>query len=51
MLRPDPAARGRLTEIIRNLAGLCPLEAGVALFIDHGTFPRRDDFTSRFIER
>jgi hypothetical protein len=30
--------------------GLCSLEAGVALLIDHGTFLLRDDFTSRFIE-
>jgi hypothetical protein len=27
-----------------------PLEASVALVIDHGTFLHRDDFTSRFIE-
>jgi hypothetical protein len=31
-------------------AGLYPLEAGVALLIAEGTFLRRDDFTSRFIE-
>jgi hypothetical protein len=31
-------------------AGLYPLEAGVALLAAEGTFPRRDDFTSRFIE-
>jgi hypothetical protein len=30
-------------------AGLYPLEAGVALLISNGTFLRRDDFTSRFI--
>jgi hypothetical protein len=30
--------------------GLYPLEAGVALLISNGTFLRRDDFTSRFIE-
>ena len=32
-------------------AGLYPLEAGVALLAAEGTFLRRDDFTSRFIER
>ena len=31
-------------------AGLYPLEAGVALLTAEGTFLRRDDFTSRFIE-
>jgi hypothetical protein len=31
-------------------AGLYPLEAGVALLAAEGTFLRRDDFTSRFIE-
>jgi len=31
-------------------AGLYPLEAGVALLTSNGTFLRRDDFTSRFIE-
>ncbi len=31
-------------------AGLYPLEAGVAMLIAEGTFLRRDDFTSRFIE-
>ena len=31
-------------------AGLYPLEAGVALLVAEGTFLRRDDFTSRFIE-
>ena len=31
-------------------AGLYPLEAGVALLIAEGTFLRRDDFTSGFIE-
>ncbi len=31
-------------------AGLYPLEAGVALLTAEGTFIRRDDFTSRFIE-
>jgi hypothetical protein len=31
-------------------AGLYPLEAGVALLISNGTFLRRDDFTTRFIE-
>ena len=30
-------------------AGLCPVEAGVALLISNGTFLHRDDFTSRFI--
>lgn len=32
-------------------AGLCPVEAGVALLIGYGTFLHRDDFTSRFISR
>lgn len=31
-------------------AGLYPLEAGVGLLIAEGTFLRRDDFTTRFIE-
>ena len=31
-------------------AGLYPLEAGVALLTSNGTFLRRDNFTSRFIE-
>jgi hypothetical protein len=31
-------------------AGLYPLEAGVALLTAEGTFLRRGDFTSRFIE-
>jgi hypothetical protein len=31
-------------------AGLYPLEAGVALLTAEGTFLRRDDFTTRFIE-
>lgn len=31
-------------------AGLYPLEAGVGLLISNGTFLRRPDFTSRFIE-
>jgi len=31
-------------------AGLYPLEAGTALLIANGTFLRRDDFTSRFIQ-
>jgi hypothetical protein len=31
-------------------AGLCPLEAGVALLAAEGTFLRRSDFTGRFIE-
>ena len=31
-------------------AGLYPLEAGVALLIAEGTFLRRGDFTTRFIE-
>lgn len=30
-------------------AGLYPLEAGVALLADHGTFLRRNDFTRCFI--
>jgi hypothetical protein len=32
-------------------AGPYPLEAGVALLTAEGTFIRRGDFTSRFIER
>lgn len=40
-----------LAAALTNCAtGLYPLEAGVALLIDHGTFLLRDDFTSRFIE-
>ena len=31
-------------------AGLYPLEAGVALLINEGTFLHRDDFTTPFIE-
>lgn len=31
-------------------AGFYPLKAGVALLIRHGTFPDRDDFTTRFID-
>jgi len=31
-------------------AGLCSLEAGVALLIESGAFLHRPDFTSRFIE-
>jgi hypothetical protein len=31
-------------------SGIYPLEAGIALLISHGTFLRRDDFTTRFIE-
>ena len=31
-------------------AGLYPLEAGVALLVNEGTFLHRDDFTTRFIE-
>lgn len=31
-------------------AGIYPLEAGTALLIANGTFLRRDDFTSRFIQ-
>ena len=39
-----------LTAALRACAaGLYPLEAGVALLISNGTFLRRDDFTSRFI--
>jgi hypothetical protein len=30
-------------------AGLCPVEAGVALLISNGTFLHRGDFTSRFV--
>jgi hypothetical protein len=40
-----------LTAALRACAtGIYPLEAGVALLADNGTFLRRDDFTSRFIE-
>jgi hypothetical protein len=40
-----------LTAALRACAtGLLPLEAGVELLIANGTFLRRDDFTSRFIE-
>jgi len=38
------------TALTNCAAGLYPLEAGVALLIAEGTFLRRDDFTSRFIE-
>lgn len=31
-------------------AGLCPVEAGVALLISNGTFLHRDDFTGKFID-
>ena len=31
-------------------AGICAVEAGLALLISNGTFLRRDDFTSQFIE-
>ena len=31
-------------------AGLCPLEAGVALLASNGTFLHRDNFTGRFIQ-
>jgi hypothetical protein len=41
-----------LTTALRNCAtGIYPLEAGVALFISHGTFLHRDDFTAWFITR
>jgi hypothetical protein len=40
-----------LTAALRACAaGLCPLEAGIALLIANGTFLRRGDFTSRFIQ-
>ena len=40
-----------LTAALRACAAdLYPLEAGVTLLITNGTFLRRDDFTSRFIE-
>ncbi len=40
-----------LTAALRACAaGLYPIEAGVALLTANGTFLRRDDFTSRFIE-
>jgi hypothetical protein len=39
-----------LTAALRACAsGIYPLEAGVALLTANGTFPHRDDFTSRFI--
>ncbi len=39
-----------LTTALRACAaGLCPLEAGVALLAANGTFLRREDFTGRFI--
>jgi hypothetical protein len=39
-----------VTALTGCAAGIYPLEAGVALLIDHGTFVLRDDFASRFIE-
>jgi hypothetical protein len=40
-----------LADALRARAtGIYPLEAGVALLIANGTFLRRDDFTSRFIQ-
>ena len=40
-----------LTAALRACAaGLYPLEAGIALLIANGTFLRRGDFTSRFIQ-
>ena len=40
-----------LTAALRACAaGLYPLEAGAALLTGSGTFLRRDDFTSRFIQ-
>ena len=40
-----------LTSALRACAaGLYPLEAGTGLLIASGTFLRRDDFTSRFIQ-
>ena len=40
-----------LTAALRACAtGIYALEAGVALLINHGTFLRRDDFTTRFIQ-
>jgi hypothetical protein len=41
----------RLAAALRACAtGIYAVEAGVALLITNGTFLRRDDFTSRFIE-
>lgn len=41
----------RLAAALRACAtGIYPVEAGVALLIANGTFLRRDDFTTRFIE-
>jgi hypothetical protein len=40
-----------LVAALRNCAaGLLPLEAGTEFLIANGTFLRREDFTSRFIE-
>jgi hypothetical protein len=42
----------RLTAALQACAaGIYPLEAGTELLIGNGTFLRRDDFTSRFINR
>jgi hypothetical protein len=38
------------TALTACAAGLHPLEAGTALLIANGTFLRRDDFTTRFVE-
>ncbi len=38
------------TALINCAAGLYPLEAGVALLFNEGSFLHRDDFTTRFIE-
>jgi hypothetical protein len=38
------------TALINCAAGLYPLEAGVALLVNEGSFLHRDDFTTRFIE-
>lgn len=39
-----------ITALTACAAGIYPLEAGVALLIAEGTFLRRGDFTTRFIE-
>lgn len=41
---------GLATALINCAAGLYPLEAGVALLVNEGSFLHRDDFTTRFIE-
>ena len=40
---------GLVTALRACAAGICPLEGGVGLLIENGTFLHRGDFTSRFI--